>query len=157
MRHWTAKEYTVTFNVIGGTMDGSLTMKVSYRLGYTFPVPESVNTTKTFLGWYDSPNNMGIKYTDHTGKGTDVWMTAGDKTLYAGWVDVFVMTKTTQNINGQTVEGYSVKKGAGIDLLTEVKVPAEYDGLPVVDITSGAFDSCQKASENFYTRYDKEH
>ena len=142
--HWTAKEYTVTFNVIGGTMDGSLTMKVSYRLGYTFPVPESVNTTKTFLGWYDSPNNMGIKYTDNTGKGTDVWMTAGDKTLYAGWVDVFVMTKTTQNINGQTVEGYSVKKGAGIDLLTEVKVPAEYDGLPVVDITSGAFDSCRK-------------
>ncbi len=140
--HWTAKEYTVTFNVIGGTMDGSLTMKVSYRLGYSFPVPESVNTTKTFLGWYDSPNNVGIKYTDHTGKGTDVWITAGDKTLYAGWVDVFVMTKTTQTLNGQTVEGYSVKKGAGIDLLKEVKVPAEYDGLPVVDITSGAFDRC---------------
>ena len=39
-------------------------------------------------------------------------------------------------------KGYSVKKGEGINLLTEVKIPAEYDGLPVIDISSGAFHGC---------------
>lgn len=39
-------------------------------------------------------------------------MDAGDKTLYAGWVDVFEFIKTKQSIGGgQSIEGYSVKKG----------------------------------------------
>ena len=141
--HWTPKEYTVTFVVAGGTMSET-TFKVTYRQGYELPTPESDIATKTFFGWYESPNKMGVKYTDNTGAGTGVWMDAGDKTLYAGWVDVFEFIKTKQSIGGgQSIEGYSVKKGEGISLLTEVKIPAEYDGLPVIDISSGAFHSCR--------------
>ena len=140
--HWTANEYTVTFVVAGGTMSET-TFKVTYRQNYVLPTPESDLVTKAFSGWYTAPGSNGIQYTDHTGAGTGVWMDAGDKTLYAGWVDVFEFIKTKQSIGGgQSIEGYSVKKGKGISLLTEVKIPAEYDGLPVIDISSGAFHGC---------------
>ena len=140
--HWTANEYTVTFVVAGGTMSET-TFKVTYRQNYVLPTPESDLVTKAFSGWYTAPGNEGIQYTDYTGTGQSVWLDAKDMTLYAHWVDVFEFFETEQSIGGgQSIKGYSVKKGEGINLLTEVKIPAEYNELPVIDISGGAFDSC---------------
>ena len=135
--HWTANEYTVTFVVAGGTMSET-TFKVTYRQNYVLPTPESDLVTKAFSGWYTAPGSNGIQYTDHTGAGKSVWSDAEGRILYAGWIDVFEFSEITLNQD----KGYSVKKGEGINLLTEVKIPAEYDGLPVIDISSGAFHGC---------------
>ena len=135
--HWTPKEYTVTFVVAGGTMSET-TFKVTYRQNYVLPTPESDLVTKAFSGWYTAPGSNGIQYTDHTGAGKSVWSDAEGRILYAGWIDVFEFSEITLNQD----KGYSVKKGEGINLLTEVKIPAEYDGLPVIDISSGAFHGC---------------
>ena len=140
--HWTANEYTVTFVVAGGTMSET-TFKVTYRQNYVLPTPESDLVTKAFSGWYTAPGSNGIQYTDHTGAGKSVWSDAKDMTLYAHWVDVFEFFETEQSIGGgQSIKGYSVKKGEGIDYVTEVTIPAEYNGLPVIDISGGAFDRC---------------
>ena len=140
--HWTPKEYTVTFVVAGGTMSET-TFKVTYRQNYVLPTPESDLVTKAFSGWYTAPGNEGIQYTDYTGTGQSVWLDAKDMTLYAHWVDVFEFFETEQSIGGgQSIKGYSVKKGEGIDYVTEVTIPAEYNGLPVIDISGGAFDRC---------------
>ena len=140
--HWTANEYTVTFVVAGGTMSET-TFKVTYRQNYVLPTPESDLVTKAFSGWYTAPGNEGIQYTDYTGTGQSVWLDAKDMTLYAHWVDVFEFFETEQSIGGgQSIKGYSVKKGEGIDYVTEVTIPAEYNGLPVIDISGGAFDRC---------------
>ena len=140
--HWTPKEYTVTFVVAGGTMSET-TFKVTYRQNYVLPTPESDLVTKAFSGWYTAPGNEGIQYTDYTGTGQSVWLDAKDMTLYAHWVDVFEFFETEQSIGGgQSIKGYSVKKGEGIDYVTEVTIPAEYNELPVIDISGGAFDRC---------------
>ena len=140
--HWTANEYTVTFVVAGGTMSET-TFKVTYRQNYVLPTPESDLVTKAFSGWYTAPGSNGIQYTDHTGTGQSVWLDAKDMTLYAHWVDVFEFFETEQSIGGgQSIKGYSVKKGEGIDYVTEVTIPAEYNELPVIDISGGAFDRC---------------
>lgn len=91
---WEPKQYTVrfSFNADEGTLSGASEALVTYRKDFALPVLVSKDPCKTFYGWFESPNGEGIQYTDYTGSGLDVWKQAGDKILYAGWIDIFTFT-----------------------------------------------------------------
>ena len=138
---WEPKQYTVrfSFNADEGTLSGASEALVTYRKDFALPVLVSKDPCKTFYGWFESPNGEGIQYTDYTGSGLDVWKQAGDKILYAGWIDIFTFTPVENSVYGTV---YSVAKGSGIDLVKSIKIPAYYNGLRVAYIYSTAFESC---------------
>ena len=75
--HWTANEYTVTFNGNGGT-PGSSTKSVTYDAAYgTLPTP--TREGYTFAGWWTSTTG-GSRVTE-----TTKVQTAENHTLYAHW------------------------------------------------------------------------
>ena len=88
---WEATEYTITYELDGGALDG--TQKTSYTVedaDYTLPIPEKLNYE--FLGWYEA--------SDFSGDAVVVLDTADaeNKTYYASWkynipaLDVYKIT-----------------------------------------------------------------
>ena len=78
---WTPKQYIVTLDANGGTLNGSNTFYVTY--GNTYSTSAVVNKTGyTFEGWYDSE---GVRCMTHAGQGTTLWNKTEDTTLYAHW------------------------------------------------------------------------
>lgn len=75
--HWSAKEYSLTFNAAGGNCS-TVTKKVTYDQQYG-TLPSATRTGYDFDGWYDAENN-GSEVTAST-----VVKTAKDHTIYAAW------------------------------------------------------------------------
>ena len=91
--HWTANEYTVTFNANGGTVTPA-EQTVTYGSTYG-ELPTLTREGYTFAGWFTNPNG-GDSVTKET-----VVTTAADHTLYAHWT---AKTCTvTFDANGGTV------------------------------------------------------
>ncbi|MCH5205077.1 MAG: InlB B-repeat-containing protein, partial [Oscillospiraceae bacterium] len=80
--HWTANQYTVTFDYQGATSDNSKTSQtVTYDSTYgELPTPKK--TGFSFGGWFTAANGQGNKVTADT----RVEITAA-QTLYASWVE----------------------------------------------------------------------
>ncbi|MBS1416541.1 MAG: leucine-rich repeat protein [Clostridia bacterium] len=140
---WDANKYNVTLFPSGGSVDGeteAIVREVTYRERFTLPVVVPDEVTKAFAGWYTSPNSGGVKMTDNYGNSVNTWTSLSDITLYPGYVDIFVFKLIT---NPETLkQEYSVQKGDGISLVSEVTVPHTYNGLAVGEVASGAFESC---------------
>jgi uncharacterized repeat protein (TIGR02543 family) len=91
--HWTLKEFTVTFNANGGTVDEATRSMTCGKEFGTLPVP--ARDGHTFDGWYDADGN---KVTDTTTK-----MTAEDMTVTAKWI------LNEYKVTWNTGTGYSIQ------------------------------------------------
>ncbi len=91
------KQYTVTFNANGGSVDEpSRIVSEGSKLG-TLPTP--VRTYFKFAGWYDNSSASGLAVT-----ASDI-MGGADLTLYAGW---------TENPLSDWVSEYDIPSGADV-------------------------------------------
>ena len=140
---WDANKYNVTLFPSGGAVEGeteAIVREVTYRERFTLPVVVPEDVTKAFAGWYTSPNSGGVKITNHYGSSVNTWTSLSDITLYPGYVDIFVFKLIT---NPETLkQEYSVMKGEGISLMSEITIPHTYNGLAVGEVASGAFENC---------------
>ena len=115
--HWTAKKYTVQFELVGGTFPGGTTKRlIDQTYDDTYKLPEEpARTGYTFLGWYT--NRSGGTKVENTTRVT----TAGYDVLYAHWVaNKYTVTfdaqggtfpnggSTTQTMNLEYDRTYSV-------------------------------------------------
>ncbi len=122
--------YTVTFDSLGG----SAVESQSVRSGNPAVRPETPVREGYFLtGWYED------------GEAADEWnfdtdRVTSDITLYAGWELSGAAAATSSLVYERYGEGYAV---TGVGEETEIVIPAEYEGLPVVAIRgrygTGAF------------------
>ena len=136
--YWTPKAYTVTlvaeYDVDGDGTSETWTKEetVYYMENFQFDVPTLQGAT--FGGWYSEKNSIGTLYTDNKGRSKGVWKTIGDTTAYAGWLDNVLQFEL---INNGTA--YQVTQGININDVTEVTIPATYNGKPVTTIAGSAF------------------
>ena len=134
--YYTPKTYTVTLDTTAGT--GETTAKVTYKNDYVLPVPTANDAANGFVGWYTEPNGNGLKYTNELGESLDVWQNVVEIKLYAYWTAYFEFLPVS---NGTA---WSVMGTAGMKNATYIKVPASYQGKPVVTVDGGAFLNCVK-------------
>jgi len=92
---WSAAEYTVTFNLQGGSTLEQMTKNVTYGMEYGALKDVSIDGY-TFEGWYTKSYGTGEKVEN----GTLVNATA-DHTLYAKWIPI-VYTVTFDALDGDT-------------------------------------------------------
>ncbi|MDD6981619.1 MAG: leucine-rich repeat protein [Clostridia bacterium] len=136
--NWSAKKYTVTLNPGENGTVSTDTVTVTYGKLNTLPVAECEDKTRLFSGWFSEPNGAGIRYFDDKGEALFKWNnTADNVTLYAYYAETLQYTLID---NGNA---YAVSKGPyGIGNLTEITIPATYNGKPVTTIEGSAFLSC---------------
>lgn len=136
--YYTPKAYTVHYNTGDGTDE---TETVYFGKQYQLKVPTASSGTSAFGGWFSAPYGAGIAYTDAEGNSLKAWNYVDDNvTVYAFWVDSVLRYEKIGN-------SYAVSKGVRIDLVSSVTVPAIYNGLPVTEIISGAFENCGMLTE----------
>ena len=129
--YYTPKPFTVQFN-LGDEGSGSIAdATVYYNENFTLPVPTPQNSVMSFTGWYSAAGGTGTRYTDANGVGIGTWKyTDSDTvTLYAGWMNGAYNFELNQ-----TGTGYKLTSGEKAGLLTELTVPEEYNGLPVLEV-----------------------
>lgn len=119
--HWTASKYTVTLDAVIEVSDPVLSATVEFGKYYTLYIPAAVDTTKIFRGWYSTPVEGGVQYTDETGVSVGAWSDPESLTLYARWANTFEFEKQTDGT-------YTVRQGLGMVYLSEVRVPQYYQG-----------------------------
>ncbi len=136
---WTANKYTVTLNAGElGVLDAQeATQEREYGSSYILPTPECKDTTKVFAGWRLEPNNQGTQYTKADGTSIGPWLQADNElVLYASWLELFTFDEVKEN---DVLIGYAVKASYGVELVSELTIPATYKDLPVVRIDNLAF------------------
>ena len=138
------QQYTIIYNLNGGTMDHDSTETYTVQDAVTYPT-DVTKSGATFIGWYDNSSFSGEPvYSQPAG-------TTGNKTLYAKWqephkVNVYYNSYGTVTANGETIEsGSSVLLDAGETVTLVFTVTAENCSVYNVTINGarqGAIDSC---------------
>ncbi len=134
--HYAPKSVNVIYNY---GLDGSgdeTGATVKYDKAFTLAVPECNDGTGAFAGWYSAPYGNGVQYTDEKGNSLVSWDKLEETELYAFYVDQ-VLSYTLTKVNGK--DAYSVFAGARFSYLSEITIPATYNGLPVAMIAGSAF------------------
>jgi hypothetical protein len=104
-------EYTVRFSANGGSGTPPQTRTVAAGSGLTLPDSGGLHRDKrAFCGW--STNTSAGPY-HGAGK---MYTPAGSVTLYAGWVNVYVVTFSLNGGSGATPDSYRVLSGTVITL-----------------------------------------
>ncbi len=132
--YWSNKVYNVNLNY-GQYGTGAATAQVKYNEEYQLPVPVT-NGLMVFIGWYNSPDVNGVRYTDEAGMSAMGAWTRTDEgaTLYAVYVDALEVV-----VNGS---GYSIRAGAGISRVENLVIPSVVNGRKVIAIDDYAFEGC---------------
>ena len=137
--HYIPERYEVIYNYgLGGTGLG-VNGTVEYERDYTLEIPTANEITVSFGGWFSSPYGKGTQYTDGTGKSLNPWNIVGGGEVYAFWIDETLVFEAVK-VNGK--DAYAVSAGPKVALISEVTVPATYNGLPVAMVKGGAFERC---------------
>ncbi len=137
--YYNPNKYDVNYNYgVGGTGDKE-SDKVAFEQNYQLYVPAPDSVTGAFGGWFSAPYGMGTQYTDAKGNSLAPWDATEGAELYAFWIDEALAFTLTQ-VNGKV--GYVVTAGARIALVSEVTVPATYQGRPVLMVAGNAFKDC---------------
>ena len=103
--HWTANEYTVTFDANGGTVTpADAEMTVTYGNPYG-KLPTPTRKGFTFVGWFTNPNG-----------GTQVKedaevTTAANRTLYAHWTQNIHTVTIKDDKDGKVIESQQIPEG----------------------------------------------
>ena len=126
---WTNIKYVITLDAgeEGILAEDQKTAMVEYGASYVLPIPTSTDTNKVFAGWYTEPRGTGRAYTDYSGESTTGYPEANDRTLYAAWIELFNF-RAYQNPANEEYEFLYVEAGPGISLVTEITIPAIYNG-----------------------------
>jgi len=105
--HWTAEQYTVSFDANTGT--GGQSEAVTATYDSAMPAISTTAPTKrgyTFMGWYDNADyTQGTQYYTAEGESARTWDKTADTTLYAGWqINQYTLTVDPNGgtWNGQT-------------------------------------------------------
>ena len=121
--HWTAKEYTVTFDANGGTVE-TKPQTVTYGSAYReLPMP-ATREGYEFVGWFTEQNG-GTKVTAVT-----TVTTAKDHTLYAHWTQNVYDVRFDANGGKEAYEPKKVRHGNayGTFPLTPTRIGYEFAG-----------------------------
>lgn len=140
--HYVAKTYTVTLELQGGGTLETNTAEVVFNSMYQWPIPTvASNSGWVFKGWFSQPKGNGVRYTDNKGASILPWTEAGEGIVaYAAWEDdVFTFEETTVGEGSSMTRGYAVSAGGEAATVSEITIPSEYKGLPVVSISQKAF------------------
>ncbi len=138
--NWAPNTYNIKLQVdadIENVLSGQMS-EVIYTKYFTLPVPTTLNESKGyFIGWFTAPFGGGTKLTDDTGASLDTYDVIGDSVAYAYFADAFAYEELSDGT-------YGVTKGLGISNrnVTNLKIPATYNGKPVTKILANAFHSC---------------
>lgn len=109
---WEAIDYTISYNLDGGTLNGQKTSYTIDDSAYTLPMP--IKEGFIFEGWYDNPSFSGSPITNIPAG------THSDKAYYAKWepeiilIDFTITVSTYDSGSGQylyTQENYQAAEG----------------------------------------------
>lgn len=138
--HYASRKFEVSYNY---GVDGSgLGVKDEVEFGkeFTLEIPTPNEITVSFGGWFSAPYGNGTQYTDGGGRGLAPWSVAENVELYAFWIDETLNYEAVK-VNGK--DAYAVSSGARISLVSDLTIPAYYNGLPVAMVDGGAFLNCK--------------
>lgn len=133
--YWKPKTYNVSLNMSGKeTVAGDDEAQVQYGRAFEIAPPEAMDTKYVFAGWFSQPDcSEASRLTNEFGESTKVWAYAVEgKEIYAGW-------KQPLEFKQKSDGTYSVKKGVDYSFFPEITIPAYYNGVPVTEIASYAF------------------
>ncbi len=123
--NWRANVYTITYDLgdIGDVNSINAQASVTYRESYLLESPTVRDGQEEygFVGWFTAPGGGGIQLTNAEGNSLNVWNYAEDLTVYAYWASAFSYTYNA------TTDSYTVSKGEGIPLMSEVTIPETHD------------------------------
>ncbi len=139
---WTPKTYQVTLkfeglgfnitNLVSGTKES-----VTYTKDFQLTVPKAQDTGMYFFaGWYTGTSGTGTKVTDENGVSVVPYNFPRDITLYP-YYSTNALAFTLQD-DGT----YAVSKGETIASVSNLKIPATYNEIPVTVVLENAFSSC---------------
>jgi len=118
---WTAQKYTVTFNPLGGTLNGNATKEVTYRTNYG-SLPTPTRDGFKFAGWF-----LGTDAENPITDSTKVDQTSSH-TLYAKW-DASVPVTVTLHNDGDTSQKLNLTlNGPYTGLTTPKKTGKTFQG-----------------------------
>ena len=101
--HWTANEYTVTFDANGGAVEPK-TQTVTYGSTYG-ELPTPTRKGYTFVGWFTNPNS-GTQV-----KADAEVTTAADRTLHAHWTQNIHTVTIKDDKDGKVIESQRIPEG----------------------------------------------
>lgn len=134
--YWSGEEFTVTFDIDDDATIDSASATVQFGKHYTLPTATRNDSRYVFGGWYTEPNGAGQRYTDENGVSIEAWNRTYGMTLYPKWIQAFsfvLLNDGTYAVrqSSQTAQGE----------ITELTIPATYNGVSVSTIAGGAFQS----------------
>ncbi len=134
--NWTPRTYTITLDYGEYGAGSQTTAQATYGQSYQLPVATQNDSaesgTKIFMGWYSSSDINSTRYTDELGNSLTVWLLADENvTLHAGFADAVEFVEDG--------DGYSVTAGDQIRRVSNLVIPAQYNGKNVVSIAQDAF------------------
>lgn len=136
---YTPKKYTITYHYGDGGNAADVKKEVFYQQDFDLTVPQANKATSAFGGWFSAPNGNGVRYTDDKGNSIAPWNRTENADVYAFWFDdVLTFTRTTNA--GRPI--YAVLQGSRISQVSEVTVPAMYNGVKVGMLAGNAFKDC---------------
>ena len=142
--NWTPKSYSIEIIGVDSSMSGAATgdkTGVTYTKNYTLPVMTTTDTVKgNFAGWYTGPGGTGTKLTDYLGNSVGAYNVTTDSLAYPYFTSGLVFERKNDNT-------YAVKKGADIDTIPKVTIPASYNGIAVTSILENGFYDCDSLVE----------
>lgn len=135
--YWNANTYTITYKYIVNGVWKEGTQEVTYGKSYTLPVISEYTTEGlVFRGWFSEENGQGIEYTNNLGESKSVWGGLQDTTVYAHKAEGFKYEEIT---TAGGLAAYSVMAGEAFGEVSELTIPAMYNGKPVAWIDANAF------------------
>ncbi len=139
----TGNKYTVTLAATGGILpDEKTEYEVTFGSPFELPVPEHLEGTLAFGGWYAEYNDPNsVHYSNEDGTSAGVWNVPNDDAvLYPVWVDIFEFEEVTDAATHQKY--YTVSGLPSLLRVSHAKVPAYYKDLPVKEINGNCFLDC---------------
>ena len=129
---WEAVNWSITWNLDGGTAGGAYPTQILKYAVLAQPSPDPAKDGYIFGGWYtDSGLTTAYNFSAAVYE---------NLSLYAKWIDI---TTPTPGLAYELIDGntaYSVSKGTVTS--GAVVIPATHEGLPVTQIADNAFAYC---------------
>ena len=135
--YWEAKKYEVTFDYGEYGKSDETSREVTYDSVFILPVPNvDSKTAMAFIGWFDTPSEGGLQYAEGNGEGKFEWKYTNGVKLYARYAQAFEYKDDGSG-------AYIVKASSSFNpLITDLYIPATYNGKPVREIAEYGFKNC---------------
>jgi uncharacterized repeat protein (TIGR02543 family) len=153
--HWTANQYTVSFDVNGGSGGQSASVTATYgaampAISTTAPTRSRTGYTLTFAGWFDAASG-GVKYYDAGGSSARAWDKTSNATLYAQWTETAnSYAYTLSNGGGGTFSGGTATGSIAYGATVTLPASGTRSGYALTNFTlSGALTGAYSKGDAF--------